>query len=433
MFSAPSYRSRLANGLRFVIPRERATPSVGVAVHYDVGFRSEPEGRTGFAHLFEHMMFQGSEHVAPADHFRHVQASGGTANGSTHQDYTDYYQVLPVTSLERLLYLEADRMRALRITRDTLRTQVAVVKEEIRQSVTDRPYGGFPWTVLPSVLYQTYPNAHNGYGEFDDLDAATADECQAFYDTYYTPGNAVLTICGDIDPGHAAELIERWFGGIPARPLPARADLREAAPESQRRGVHHDAHAKLPALAIGYRLPDPDTDLPRYLASMVLNQLLTGRDTARLRQALVHQKQLANDISGSCGLFGPLRARDPETLVLLATHPEDTAPDHILDVVDAELARLAADGPTEKELTQCAALAAAATWRGLDNLMGRTRAIGSTELLFSDPALTGNLATRLAQVSAEEVAEAAHRLQPCSRAVVALVPSREASRKKQTC
>ncbi|MCZ1001040.1 insulinase family protein [Streptomyces mirabilis] len=237
--SRPSlYRSTLPNGLRLVVQPLDGAPSVGVAVHYDVGFRSEPLGRTGFAHLFEHVMFQGSENVAPADHFRHVQASGGTANGSTHQDHTDYYQVVPAQALERVLFLEADRMRALRITPETLRTQTAVVKEEIRQSVTDKPYGGFPWTVLPAVLYRTHPNAHNGYGAFDDLDAATVAECQAFFDTYYAPGNAVVTICGDVDPGHAADLVARHFAAIPARPVPAPPALAEPVPQQARYGTH---------------------------------------------------------------------------------------------------------------------------------------------------------------------------------------------------
>ncbi|MGH3889129.1 MAG: M16 family metallopeptidase, partial [Pseudonocardiaceae bacterium] len=165
-FSSPTvelHRETLPNGLRVVLAPDRSAPVVAVGVHYDVGFRSEPEGRTGFAHLFEHLMFQGSESMEKLAHFRHVQSSGGTFNGSTHPDYTDYYEVVPSAALERALFIEADRMRAPRITADNLRNQVDVVKEEIRLNVLNRPYGGFPWITLPPVLYDTFPNAHNGY------------------------------------------------------------------------------------------------------------------------------------------------------------------------------------------------------------------------------------------------------------------------------
>jgi predicted Zn-dependent peptidase len=421
--SRPSlYRSTLPNGLRLVVQPLDGAPSVGVAVHYDVGFRSEPLGRTGFAHLFEHVMFQGSENVAPADHFRHVQASGGTANGSTHQDHTDYYQVVPAQALERVLFLEADRMRALRITPETLRTQTAVVKEEIRQSVTDKPYGGFPWTVLPAVLYRTHPNAHNGYGAFDDLDAATVAECQAFFDTYYAPGNAVVTICGDVDPGHAADLVARHFAAIPARPVPAPPALAEPVPQQARSGTHPDPHAALAATAIGWRMPDAGTGLDGHLAHMVLGELLTGRDTSRLKHRLVHRAPLATDISTSCGLFGPLRARDPETFVCVAMHPRETTTEQLLDAIDTELAGVAATGPEQRELARSRALLTSATWRGFDNIVARTRALGTYELLFGAPHLVDELAHRLAAVDAAGVAAAAANLHPERRGVLSLVP-----------
>ena len=191
------HRETLSNGLRVVLSPDRSAPVVAVGVHYDVGFRSEPQSRTGFAHLFEHLMFQGSESLEKLAHFRYVQASGGTFNGSTHPDYTNYFEIVPSAALERALFLEADRMRAPRLTAENLRNQVDVVKEEIRLNVLNRPYGGFPWITLPPVLYETFPNAHNGYGDFSELEAATVDDCAAFFDAYYAPGNAVLTVSGD--------------------------------------------------------------------------------------------------------------------------------------------------------------------------------------------------------------------------------------------
>jgi predicted Zn-dependent peptidase len=211
---SPSYqveRFTLPNGLRVVIAPDRTAPVVAVAVHYDVGFRSEPTNRTGFAHLFEHLMFQGSENVGKAEHPKYVQAAGGTFNGSTHPDYTNYFQLLPSGALELALFLEADRMRAPKLTQENLENQIAVVQEEIRVNVMNRPYGGFPWIRLPAVAYSTFPNAHNGYGAFEELQAATLADASSFFDAYYAPGNAVLTVAGDVTVAGATALIEKHW------------------------------------------------------------------------------------------------------------------------------------------------------------------------------------------------------------------------------
>src|SRR3954465_13930076 len=205
-------RFTLPNGLRVVVSPDRSAPVIGVAVVYDVGIRSEPEGRTGFAHLFEHLMFQGSANLEKLAHFRYVQGSGGTFNGSTHLDYTDYFETLPANALERALFLEADRMRGPRLTEDNLRNQVDVVKEEIRVNVLNRPYGGFPWLKLPPVMFSTFPNAHDGDGSFPDLESATVRDAQDFFDRYYACGNATLAVAGDFDVAEATVMIERHFG-----------------------------------------------------------------------------------------------------------------------------------------------------------------------------------------------------------------------------
>src|SRR5918999_5648183 len=221
------HRETLANGLRVVLSPDRSAPVVAVGVHFDVGFRSEPQGRTGFAHLFEHLMFQGSESLEKLAHFRHVQSSGGTFNGSTHPDYTDYFEVLPSAGLERALFLEADRMRAPKLTEENLRNQVDVVKEEIRLNVLNRPYGGFPWILLPPLLYDTFANSHNGYGDFSDLEQADLNDCAQFFDTYYSPANAVLTVAGDLSVDRARDLIHQHFDDVPARPVPVRPSFAE--------------------------------------------------------------------------------------------------------------------------------------------------------------------------------------------------------------
>src|SRR5215213_7220886 len=229
-------RTTLGNGLRVVVAPDRSSPVVAVAVYYDVGIRSEPEGRTGFAHLFEHLMFQGSSSLEKMEHVKYVQSSGGTLNGSTRLDYTNYYEALPAPALERALFLEADRMRSPAVTEENLANQIAVVEEEIRVNVHNQPYGGFPWLTLPAVLFETFPNAHDGYGAFAELESATVDDARDFFAHYYAPGNAVLAVSGDLDVDETFALVERHFGDIPRRRVPARPDFGEPAPTAERRG-----------------------------------------------------------------------------------------------------------------------------------------------------------------------------------------------------
>ncbi|GAA4612952.1 pitrilysin family protein [Saccharopolyspora hordei] len=397
---------------------------VGVSVHYDVGFRSEPEGRTGFAHLFEHLMFQGSESLEKLAHFRHVQGSGGTFNGSTHQDYTDYYQVLPSAALERALFLEADRMRAPKITEENLRNQVDVVKEEIRLNVLNRPYGGFPWILLPPVLYSTFANAHNGYGDFTDLEQATVDDCAAFFDTYYAPGNAVLTVAGDIDVERTIDLVEKHFGDVPAREVPPRPSFAEPFPASEQRGTHQDAHAPLPAVALGYRLPDPVGELDAYLADVVLAAILSDGDASRLQQRLLHRESLAVDVHAGCGLMGaPLDARDPDTFTITAIHTPEVGLDRVVAAIDEELDALASEGPSADELARVTARWAASLHREHDRVISRTLDLGSAELLHGRAELISELPERIGEVTAEGVAAAAKALRADARAVLEIEPA----------
>jgi predicted Zn-dependent peptidase len=401
---------------------------VAVAVHVDVGFRSEPEGRTGFAHLFEHLMFQGSESLEKLAHFRHVQGSGGVFNGSTHQDYTDYFEVLPAAALERALFLEADRLRAPRLTEENLRNQVDVVKEEIRLNVLSRPYGGFPWILLPPVLYDTYPNAHNGYGDFSELEQASLDDAAAFFDSYYAPGNAVLTVAGDIDVDETTRLVEKHFGDIVPRDTPARPSFAEPLPGAERRESAADAHAPLPALALGYRLPDPAGDLDSYLAHTLLGSVLTDGEAARLQQRLVYGDGIVTDISAGCGLFGtPLDSRDPDTFTVTAMFPPGIEPDQVIRAVDEELDRLAAAGPDTGELSRISARWASSLYHEHDRVMSRTLALGSRELLYDRAELAAELPGRLALITPAQVAEAAGRLRGQGRAVLLVEPDNDAA------
>ena len=422
---APSFdltQHTLDNGLRVVVAPDPSAPVVGVAVLYDVGIRSEPEGRTGFAHLFEHLMFQGSATLEKLEHFRYVQSSGGTFNGSTHFDYTNYFEALPSNALERGLFLEADRMRGPRITAENLANQLDVVKNEIRVNVLNRPYGGFPWIYLPAVMFDTFANSHNGYGGFTDLDSATTDDAADFFDRYYAPANAVLAIAGDLDVDAALGMVGKHFGGIRARPAPQRPDFGEPPLTAERRDVHHDAHAPSPAVAIGYRIPDPVGSLDALLANVLLAELLSDGDAARLPRRLVQRDHLVTDVGAYIGEFGdPFDERDPTAFTVTAHYPDAGSLDAILRGIDEEADRVATYGLEPGELDRVRTRLVSVLLRDLDAVMSRTLELAKFELIHGRAQLLAELPSRLAAVTDEQVRQAAGGLQPDRRAVLELV------------
>src|SRR6202790_1659368 len=226
----------LSNGLRVIVSPDHVAPVATVGVYYNIGFRIEPRGRSGFAHLFEHMMFQGSANAGKTVHIKAINSSGGVLNGSTHYDVTNYYESVPSNALDRVLWLEADRMRALKVDDENLRNQRDVVKEEVRVNVLNQPYGGFPWLDMPPIAFRNWANAHNFYGDFADLDAASLDDVQQFFRTYYSPANAVLLMVGDVRSDEGVALAQKYFGDIPAGPVLPFADPSEPEQKEERRG-----------------------------------------------------------------------------------------------------------------------------------------------------------------------------------------------------
>ena len=416
------YRHALDNGLRVVISPDRSAPVVGIAVLYDVGFRSEPEGRTGFAHLFEHLMFQGSVSLEKLEHFRYVESSGGMFNGSTHFDYTNYFEALPSNALERGLFLEADRMRGPRITEENLANQLDVVKNEIRVNVLNAPYGGFPWIYLPAVLFDTFANSHNGYGDFADLESATTDDARDFFQRYYAPGNAVLAVTGDVDVDETVALIEKHFAGIRKRRTPKRPSFAEPALTAERRDTHHDPHAPIPAVAIGYRVPDPVGQLDELLATLLLVEVLGEGDASRLQRRLVQQDGLVTDVSAYLGEFGDaFDERDPTALTISARYPVTSKLKKILRATDEELARVAEDGLEPGELDRVRARLVSVLVRDLDAVISRALEFAKFELLHGRAELIAELPARLTAVGEAEVRKAAAALRPDNRAVLELV------------
>jgi len=220
-FQIPVEFRKLPNGLKVVLSRDTTAPVAVVAVYYNIGFRIEPKDRTGFAHLFEHMMFQGSQNLGKMEFIKLVQSNGGILNGSTRFDFTNYFEVVPAHALETALWAEADRMKGLAINADNLKNQQEVVKNEVRVNVLNRPYGGFPWLDLPQYANANWYNAHNFYGDLKDLDAATLEDVSQFFKTFYAPNNAALVVVGDFDPAATNAWIDKYFSAIPASKLPA--------------------------------------------------------------------------------------------------------------------------------------------------------------------------------------------------------------------
>jgi zinc protease len=420
----PIERFTLDNGLRVVLAPDRSVPVVAVSVYYDVGMRNEPEGRTGFAHLFEHLMFQGSANVAKMEHARLVQAAGGTFNGSTHQDYTNYFEALPAEALERALFLEADRMAAPAITEENLRNQIDVVKEEIRVNVLNRPYGAFPWLQLPEIAFETFANTHDGYGSFVDLESSTVDDATDFFSRYYAPGNAVLCIGGDLDVAETEKLVRRWFDPVPARDVPPLPPTGEPSPTSVRSAVVEDALAPAPALALGWRVPDPVGDFDTYLGTVLLAEVLSEGDASRLERRLIHGDRIAIAQSSYVGLFGdPFDVRDATLLTTQVHHPAGIPAEKVMAAVHEEIGRIAQDGVDADELRRVQARIEAQLLQQADSILGRTLSFAAAELVHGRAELAGELAARLAAVTPEAVQVAARGLDPGTAAVLELRPA----------
>jgi zinc protease len=419
----PVERFTLDNGLRVVLSPDRSAPVVGVAVIYDVGIRSEPEGRTGFAHLFEHLMFQGSENLEKLAHFRHVQGAGGSFNGSTHLDYTDYFEVLPSGALERALFLEADRMRGPRLTEENLRNQIDVVKEEIRVNVLNRPYGGFPWLKLPPVMFETFPNEHDGYGSFDDLESATVADAEQFFQRYYASGNAVLAVAGDFDLAEATKLVQRHFGDVPARPAPPRPDFDEPDLTGERRDSFTDRLAPLPAVASGWRVPDPVNDFAAYLPYVVLAEVLTDGDASRLVERLVQRDRTVTSLGGYIGFMGDeYQVRNPTAFLLQSHLPPGGDTEKVLRTIDEELDKLATGGLKPGELARTQARMATHLLRDTDAVLGRALPMAALEQQRGRPELLNDLPRLVGEVTEAEIVAAAATLRPERRATIELIP-----------
>jgi zinc protease len=332
--NVPVVYYKLPNGLKVVLSQDNSAPIVAVGVYYQIGFRIEPRNRTGFAHLFEHMMFQGSQNLGKMEFIRLIQKNGGILNGSTRFDFTNYYEALPSNTLQTVLWAEADRMRGLQITDANLSNQKSVVTNEVKVNVINSPYGGFPWLDMPQYANTNWYNSHNFYGDLNDIDAATLEDVQHFFKTYYVPNNAALAIVGDFDIGQAKTWVQQYFGNIPAGVVPPTPDLTEPEQTAEKHSVMIDKLARKPALAFSYRMPERHTR--DWYAMGLLDQILLQGDDSMLVQELVKKRGFADSVTGGINELGNLYDyRGPMLFTASLIHDEDVSSEKIMSAVDS--------------------------------------------------------------------------------------------------
>jgi predicted Zn-dependent peptidase len=411
---------RLANGLRLIVAEDHLAPVVAVNVWYNVGSKHEVEGKTGFAHLFEHVMFQGSANVGKAEHMALVQAAGGTLNGTTWLDRTNYFETLPSHQLELAIWLEADRMGTLldALSQENLDNQREVVKNEKRWSYDNRPYGTWNEKLLGHLFPDEHPYHHPTIGSMEDLDAASLEDVRDFFRTWYAPNNAVLSVVGDCDPAQVRAWAERYFGPIPANPaLPPLADMSLPAVIGEERREVVEDRVPLPRVYVGFRAPvfgDRRLD-----ALDLAAQLLAGGKGSRLHRRLVREERLAQDVAvftlpfigGASVCVGWATVRPGVDVALVeAAYLE-------------ELEKLAAEAPTDDELARAKALTEADELGALARVEERADRLSMYATLFDDPGLVNTLLPRYLSVTTEQIRDAARAVfRADNRVVLTYVP-----------
>ncbi len=423
-FQIPVEYYTLPNGLKVVLSPDHTAPTATVAAYYNIGFRNEPRNRTGFAHLFEHLMFQGSQNLGKMEFIQLIQKNGGILNGSTRFDFTNYFEVVPSHKLETMLWAEADRMRGLAINQANLTNQQGVVKNEVRVNVLNQPYGGFPWLDMPQYANKNWNNAHNFYGDLKDLDAATLEDAQAFFKTYYAPNNAALAVVGDFEPAQAKAWVEKYFGNIPAATQPPKPDLTEPRQEKEQRFTKDDKLATKPALAFAYHMPDRNT--PEYYALILLDQILLQGKDSRLYQAMVQKRGLTDDVSGGINYLGnAFNYAGPMLWMGNLTYDQTVKSDSVVSVLDQEINRLAKGGIDQATLDLAVVKLRSNLYdqlSGSDNF-GRADMLASFALFDNDPSRINKLEGEFRKITPDVMQRTIQEyLRPTNRTILIVNP-----------
>ena len=392
---------KLENGLRVVLNPDSTIPVVSVAVYYDVGSRNEREGRTGFAHLFEHMMFQGSENVKKAEHFQFIMKAGGTMNGTTSSERTNYFETLPANQLPLALWLESDRMRTLAVTQENLDNQREAVKEEKRLRYDNQPYGQV-FDLLTEMVYKNFANSHSTIGSMEDLDDATVEDVQEFFRIYYAPNNAVLVISGSFENEKTKELVEKYFGTIPSQPLPQAINVDEPEEVAENYKEYEDALAPLPAFLIGWKTPPRRT--PEFYALYLAGKLLYDGESSRLYQKLVKGEETVLQLFG----FTDER-RGPSGVAIGAIPKPEKDLSRIRETIMHEISDIANNAPRAEEMLKLRNQLIKSTVRMRQSSMSRAQQIAEHALYDGDPNLINSELDELLEISAEDIKNAVNK------------------------
>jgi predicted Zn-dependent peptidase len=416
----------LPNGLKVVMSREPSVPTVTVGVYYGIGFRIEPRDRTGFAHLFEHLMFQGSEHAPKGTFIGSINSAGGTLNGSTRFDYTNYFEVVPANALEQVLWLEADRMARPVIDQEVLANQQGVVANEVKVNVLNQPYGGWPWLDIPQLANENWYNAHNFYGELTDLEAATVEDAKQFFASFYRPNNAVVIVAGDIEYDHARQLVERYFGPIPRGEPVVLPDISEPRQTAEKFRAKPDPLAPRPAFTAAWHVPPRGT--PEWFAMGLLDIILVQGQDSRLYDKLVRETAIAGGVSGgiNVGLGNMFNYNGPMQWTVAFIHDPAKSREEITATLDAVIEEVRTNPVSADELAR----ARTKIRSGLYNLADPSTRFGLVDLLGvgalweNDPNWVNTLETGFARVTPElMLATAREYLRPTNRSILLVQPA----------
>src|ERR1700680_120938 len=391
----PIKQVTLKNGLRVVLSEDHAAPTVSLALTFDVGSRNELAGHTGFAHLFEHMMFQGSQNVGKGEHLIMVQVNGGDVNGTTSDDSTNYYERLPANQLDMALFLESDRMRALRITQANLDNQRSTVQEERRLRMDNQAYGK-TGEILGDLAYDNFAYKHSTMGSMADLNAASLEDVAQFFKTYYAPNNAVLALVGDFKSPDALEKIRKYFEDIPAQPPPPPVDMTEPVQTQERRTKVEDSFARLPRLDIVYKTVPANS--PDWYALDMLGDILFGGPSSRLYQKLVKEKGVALQVAGGIDM-----RRGPALFQAFALLKPGQDPGDIEKLISEEFEHVKNDGVTTAELEKIRIQYRLQTAEQMESTMSRARTLGQYAVYFHDPTLINTILTKYSDVTPDDI------------------------------
>ena len=410
----------LPNGLKVVLSRDASTPIVTVSVYYGIGFRVEPRERTGFAHLFEHLMFQGSANAPKGTLIDTVSNAGGVLNGSTRFDFTNYYEIAPSGALDRLLWIDADRMARPVINDVVLKNQQGVVGNEVKGNVLNQPYSTWPWIDLPMLANTNWYNSHNFYGDLKEIEAATVTDANAFQKQFYVPNNAVLVVVGDIDYATTRATIERLYGPIPRGPAITLPDLAEPRQTAPRFKTRVDALAPKPGFAAGYHMPDRGT--ADWYAMGLLDQILLQGDDSRLRQKLVNETGITGDLSGgiNADLGSMFNYRGPMLWAFNFTHDPDKGDAAITAAIDQVIDDVRQRPVSQAELDRARTKLRSQLYAGIDSQghIGLVDLLAAYALFDDDPGAVNRIEDGFAKVTPADLQRAARAyLRPDNRSI----------------